>query len=73
MCTSWGHASSGKLGYVASENSQLQAMQVSVVEKKATFLDVSCGEGHTLLLQSNLQLLACGTNTYGQIGNTDAS
>jgi alpha-tubulin suppressor-like RCC1 family protein len=34
-------------------------------DKKVTILDIACGEGHSLILQNNLQLLACGTNTFG--------
>lgn len=50
VCTSWGHATSGKLGYQSSVNLQSQAVQVSTNDKKMTILDIACGEGHTLVL-----------------------
>jgi len=38
---------------------------VTPLEKNEHFLDIDCGENHTLLLTDCLQIVSCGSNTYG--------
>jgi len=44
------------------------AMKISPLDAKENFLEVGCGENHTLLLTDQLSLVTCGSNTYGQLG-----
>ena len=32
------------------------------------YFDAACGENHSLLLTDQLEILSCGSNTYGQLG-----
>lgn len=68
FCTSWGQTTNGQLG--TSQRSRdayvpHQATLVSPPETRSTFVDITCGESHSLMLTNNFQLLACGSNTYG--------
>ena len=63
--TSWGLAQRGQLGYDYHSIKSLNAHQVNLLDKNENVLDVSCGENHTLLLTDNLDVLSCGSNTYG--------
>ena len=70
-CTSWGQGNQGQLGSApqARESfSSNQAVQVTALDKRTNFIDVACGENHSLMLTNTFQLLSCGSNTYGQLG-----
>jgi alpha-tubulin suppressor-like RCC1 family protein len=41
---------------------------VTTPDKKGTFIEIACGENHTIFRLENSQLLGCGSNTYGQLG-----
>ena len=72
-CTSWGNGSQGQLGSApqARESfSSNQAVQVTTLDKRTNFIDVACGENHSLMLTNTFQLLSCGSNTYGQLGTS---
>ena len=64
-CTSWGLASKGQLGYAYHSIKSINASQVTPLDKNENFLDVGCGENHTLLLTDALEIVSCGSNTYG--------
>ena len=68
FCTSWGLASKGQLGYAYHSIKSINASQVTQLDKNENFLDVACGENHTLLLTDTLEIVSCGSNTYGQLG-----
>lgn len=31
-------------------------------------MEMACGENHTLMLTDALEVVSCGSNTYGQLG-----
>ena len=68
FCTSWGLASKGQLGYAYHSIKSMNASQVTPLDKNENFLDIGCGENHTLLLTDALEIVSCGSNTYGQLG-----
>lgn len=43
----------------------MNAAQILPIDKNENFLDISCGENHTLLLTDTLEVVSCGSNTYG--------
>ena len=68
FATSWGLASKGQLGYAYHSIKSINATQVSPLDRNENFLDISCGENHTLMLTDSLEVASCGSNTYGQLG-----
>ena len=69
FATSWGLASKGQLGVAGTPTKTLNALRITALDAKENFLEVGCGENHTLMLTDQLSLVTCGSNTYGQLGS----
>ena len=61
-------ASRGQLGYSCGSLKSINAGQISPLDKNTSFLDVSLGENHSIMLTDQLEVVSCGSNTYGQLG-----
>ena len=68
FATSWGLAAKGQLGYPYHQIKSINANQIGQLERDQNYLDISCGENHTLFLTDSLDIASCGSNTYGQLG-----
>lgn len=66
-CSAWGLASKGQLGCIYHSFKSLNAIRIPNQQQDGYF-DVACGENHTLFLTESLEILSCGSNTYGQLG-----
>lgn len=66
-CNAWGMANKGQLGCISQQPRVINAIRIPNVQDVGYF-EVSCGENHTLLLTDALEILTCGSNTYGQLG-----
>lgn len=64
---SWGHGAYGRLGLGHSRD-QATPKRVLVPNSNPVFKDVSCGESHTLALDTDDTLWACGSGHYGKLG-----
>ena len=67
-CYAWGLGSKGQLACTLHQTKSLNALHIPALQKDQTYLEISCGEKHNLLLTEQLQILSCGSNTYGQLG-----
>ena len=38
------------------------------MDRNENFMEMACGENHTLMLTDALEVVSCGSNTYGQLG-----
>jgi alpha-tubulin suppressor-like RCC1 family protein len=69
-CNAWGLASKGQLGSAYHSLKSLNALKIPNLQdgSNAGYFEAACGENHTLLLTDQLEILSCGSNTYGQLG-----
>jgi hypothetical protein len=68
---SWGQNDCGQLGFNNIKSSN-EAKLLSVEESKIKlkFLQIACGERHSLLLSTNKKVYAFGSNEFGQLGRS---
>ena len=67
---SWGLNNHGQLGYETKSKFINKAIAVENINTiiKSPLLEVSCGYFHTILRDSDGDILSCGSNKYGQLG-----
>jgi hypothetical protein len=69
---SWGQNDCGQLGFnniKSSDEAKLLTVEESKIKQK--FLQIACGERHSLLLSTNKKVYAFGSNEFGQLGRND--
>jgi len=62
---SWGANNGGQLGIV---NTTPQYTPHQCMNWPDNIVDIKCGTAHTLILTSNQEVFACGSNSFGQLG-----
>ena len=62
----WGQNNYGSLG-MGTRDDQKSPVQCSSLSNE-TIIDIKCGYNHTLVLNSNQDVLSCGDNFLGQLG-----
>ena len=71
FCSAWGLASKGQLGCSYHSLKSINAIKIPNLQE--AYFDAACGENHTLFLTDSLEILASGSNTYGQLGIGNSS
>jgi alpha-tubulin suppressor-like RCC1 family protein len=68
----WGGAEHGQLFTASCEEAIIlspKEVQIKIDNDIKDIVDISCGEGHSLLVTSDGSCYTCGCNDYGQIGH----
>ncbi|CAG2207194.1 HERC4 [Mytilus edulis] len=70
----WGSADHGQL-FTENDEPILSPKEVKLNfdQEVKDIVEISCSEGHTLIVTSNGSCYACGCNDYGQIGHDSAN
>ena len=61
----WGLGAKGQLGTANSQPKSISAVKIPNLPDGTGYFEISCGENHTLILTEQLDILSCGSNTYG--------
>lgn len=70
-CYAWGLSNKGQLGSAIHTLKSLNAVKIPSIQDglgAGGYFESACGENHTLLLTDQMEILSCGSNTYGQLG-----
>ena len=66
----WGHGAYGRLGLGHTRDQSKPKCVPAPSASPVCFKDVACGESHTLALDTDSLLWACGSGHYGKLGLT---